>query len=326
MRLPFIDIAKGISILLVIMVHVGVPEPFVGAYAAKVPIFFLISGLFFKKIVNRGGYITAKFKSLLVPFFLYYIGSYILFYSIYSFKPNIIWGENTFSITDVFTQRNLFNGPLWFLLSLFEVEAIFYLIYTYIKSELTRALTVFCLTSIGFILAYRNCFIPLWLDTSCVALMYFYFGYLLSLTKWENKPLNIPILIVLGLVTYMLFRLMPVTIGMSINYYSNILLAITSGSLIIIFILTISKLLEKLKFIAWIGSNSLVILCTHHLIYRPIKYIQIQNNIENPYLLLIATLILEVIIVLFVNKYIPLLAGKYKKTPYPNRKQETLLQ
>ena len=39
-RIEFIDLAKGICILLVVMIHVGVPEYIPGLYAAKVPIFF----------------------------------------------------------------------------------------------------------------------------------------------------------------------------------------------------------------------------------------------------------------------------------------------
>ena len=56
-RIEFIDLAKGICILLVVMIHVGVPEYIPGLYAAKVPIFFLLSGLFFLKkvIFLRGG-------------------------------------------------------------------------------------------------------------------------------------------------------------------------------------------------------------------------------------------------------------------------------
>lgn len=51
-RIEFIDLAKGICILLVVMIHVGVPEYIPGLYAAKVPIFFLLSGLFFLKKVD----------------------------------------------------------------------------------------------------------------------------------------------------------------------------------------------------------------------------------------------------------------------------------
>lgn len=60
MRLQYIDLAKGISIILVIMIHVGIPEYIPGLYATKVPIFFLLSGLFFLKSVSRGGILHQK--------------------------------------------------------------------------------------------------------------------------------------------------------------------------------------------------------------------------------------------------------------------------
>lgn len=73
MRYKFIDLAKGICILLVIMIHVGVPEYMPGLYATKVPIFFVLAGLFFLKSVNGGGYFRKKIYSLLVPFLTFYI-------------------------------------------------------------------------------------------------------------------------------------------------------------------------------------------------------------------------------------------------------------
>ena len=51
-RIEFIDLAKGICILLVVMIHVGVPEYIPGLYAAKVPICLLLSRLHFIKKVN----------------------------------------------------------------------------------------------------------------------------------------------------------------------------------------------------------------------------------------------------------------------------------
>ncbi len=65
MRYKFIDLAKGICILLVIMIHVGVPEYMPGLYATKVPIFFVLAGLFFLKSVNGGGILERKYTHFL---------------------------------------------------------------------------------------------------------------------------------------------------------------------------------------------------------------------------------------------------------------------
>lgn len=313
MRIPFLDVAKGIAILLVVMVHVGVPEPFLGAYSAKVPIFFFISGLFFKKSIENGNYISKKSKSILLPFAIYYIISYILFYIIVAVNPDFISGDSSFSFIDPVKQRSLFNGPLWFLLSLFEVEAVFYLIYNYIKHEALRALLVLIIALMGFVLSFTKTFLPLWIDASCVALMYFYFGYVFSLSNVQQKSIPIVYLIDFGILTYVLYLLMPVNIGLSLNQYSNYLFAITSGALIILFFLIVSKLLNRVTALSWIGSNSLIILCTHHLIYRPIKYLQIKVGWENPYILFVATLLIEILVVIIVNKWFPILNGKFKK-------------
>lgn len=313
MRIPSIDIAKGISILLVVMVHVGLPEPFFGAYAAKVPIFFFLAGLFFLKSFNSGGYLLKKYKSIFIPFVIYYLLSYALFYLIVIINPKLMVGDNAFAITDLFTQRNLFNGPLWFLISLFEIELIFYFIYKCIKKEWVRAVIVFAIATVGFVLSATETFLPIWLDASCVGLMYFYFGYIFSLSDLSAKPIKIGWLICIAVICYGLFLLMPVSIGMSLNHYSNCYLAVTSGALIILFILVVSRMLTRLTFLSWIGTNSLALLCTHHLVYRPIKLFQLRLGMENPYILFLLTMIIEVGVIFIINRYCPILAGKYPK-------------
>lgn len=104
-RIEFIDLAKGICILLVVMIHVGVPEYIPGLYAAKVPIFFLLSGLFFLKKVNfflRGGYWNKLCTTIVIPFLAYYLISYAMFYVIDRVIPNVLGGKQDFSIIDVF--------------------------------------------------------------------------------------------------------------------------------------------------------------------------------------------------------------------------------
>lgn len=311
-RLPYIDVAKGIGIILVMMNHIGVPEPFQGLYAAKVPIFFFLSGIFFLKSYNSGNYINKKVQSIFVPFIIYYVLSYLLFYAVDVVKPDLFTGDQTFSITDIFTKRQLFNGPLWFLISLFLVESIFYLIHTFTHKECHRASLVIFLACLGFYLSEKDIFLPCWLDASLVALFYFYCGHLFGLSGMTEMHPGLKWTIFIGACAYILFLLMPVDISMSTNEYSNNILAITSGSMIILFILCLSKLLTSLTFISWFGSNSLVLLCTHHLVYRPIKIAIMQIGIDNAWILFLSTILVEVAIIWLVNNKYPILAGKYR--------------
>ncbi len=313
MRYKFIDLAKGICILLVIMIHVGVPEYMPGLYAAKVPIFFVLAGLFFLKSVNGGGYFRKKIYSLLVPFLTFYIISYSIFYILeYLLSINITNGLR-FSITDVIHQRNLFNGPLWFLLCLFEVEVLFWALWKFIKNESLKAIIVLAIATVGFTLAHFEIFLPAWLDTACVAALYFYLGILLSKSKYIYATIKPQWLMVGACMLYLIFILFPVVINMSTNHYSNPILAVISGTAIVGCILCICKLVDDIGIITWIGTNSLVLLCTHHLIYRPIKYLQIYLGYESSLLLFALTMIVEIPVVILINRYFPLLTGQWRK-------------
>ena len=93
-RIEFIDLAKGVCILLVIMMHTDVNVDFPGLRGMRMPLYFILSGLFFN------------------------LASYSIFYLIGWLSPDIIKSKAT-GISDLFTQRQLFNGPIWFLLALF---------------------------------------------------------------------------------------------------------------------------------------------------------------------------------------------------------------
>ncbi len=47
-RIDFIDTAKGVCIILIVLGHVGIPISFVGMSSMRTPLYFILSGLFFK--------------------------------------------------------------------------------------------------------------------------------------------------------------------------------------------------------------------------------------------------------------------------------------
>lgn len=308
-RIEFIDLAKGVCIMLVVMIHIGVPEYIPGLYAAKVPIFFVLSGLFFLRNGVREGYVGKIARTIALPFVLYYALSYAMFYAIMLVRPAVLGTAADSSIIDLFCQRQLFNGPLWFLVSLAEVELLFWLIWKYIRSEKIRAMVVFGFASIGFILSKFDVFVPLWLDTSCVAALYFYFGILLSRTDFVVEKSHPWRLAAVAAILYILFLIFPVEIQMSLNHYSSILLTIVSGTAVVGFILIVCKLVNRCAFLTWIGANSLVILCTHHLLYRPVKVFLSEAD---PLIIFAITMLLEVPLIIAINRWLPVLAGRWR--------------
>ena len=118
-RIEFIDLAKGVCILLVIMMHTDVNVDFPGLRGMRMPLYFILSGLFFKDYGGFLNLLVKKANKILIPFLFFYLASYSIFYLIGWLSPDIIKSKAT-GISDLFTQRQLFNGPIWFLLALFH--------------------------------------------------------------------------------------------------------------------------------------------------------------------------------------------------------------
>ena len=72
-RIRYLDIAKGISLLLVMVSHsCGIPFG-MGKYftAFYIQIFFILSGLTYKSGRTVGENIFKRFKGIIIPYFIY---------------------------------------------------------------------------------------------------------------------------------------------------------------------------------------------------------------------------------------------------------------
>ena len=137
-RILYMDIAKGLCMFLVVMIHTGVPEVCPHVYTAKVVLFFILSGFFFRDNIPWKEFLKKKTRTLLIPFLCFYIFSYIIYYGMVSLKPSFATLTEAKGILDCFTQKNYFNGPLWFLLSLYEIQLIVFFIRRVVKKEIVQ--------------------------------------------------------------------------------------------------------------------------------------------------------------------------------------------
>ncbi|SFC26474.1 acyltransferase family protein [Butyrivibrio sp. YAB3001] len=77
-RQIYLDIAKGIGIIMVVWAHAYGPiTSFIGSF--HMPFFFFISGMLYKGYKPVNTYIKGKLKSLLIPFWLYNLMFYPVF-------------------------------------------------------------------------------------------------------------------------------------------------------------------------------------------------------------------------------------------------------
>ncbi len=76
-RIEFIDLAKGICIILIVIGHCGVNIGLPGFCAGAVmPWFFIISGLFFKTGTSVTDFVIKKINTVLIPFLFFYFTAY----------------------------------------------------------------------------------------------------------------------------------------------------------------------------------------------------------------------------------------------------------
>lgn len=311
-RIEFIDLAKGICIFLVVMVHCGIFFNMPGLSAVRMPLYFVLSGLFFKDYGSLKNFVIKKINKILIPFLFFYTFSYLLFYIFDYIFPGLIVSDAT-GILDVFTQRQYFNGPIWFLLSLFWSNCIFCAISLNIKKEKLRCLIVLFFGIVGYILGKNEVFVPCVFDVSLTALPLFYLGYILKKSSilYPNKydKYNLLFGTLLWLISFVIeCRYGAQYIGwLSNSINGSLLVIIPLQVLSVMAILLFCKVIKTVPVVTYWGRYSIIILCTHHLYYRPLCLV-LKNYVttfDYHYVVAVLTMVLCTISIPICKKVIP---------------------
>ena len=135
-RLPYLDAARGLAILLVVLGHIWETEqPLpVLIYSFHVPLFFIISGSLaaYTKQEQRpfGRLIMARLKSLLIPYACFELGFVVIF----GIRNHFDFSSQGLRAYDGLLLQPL-NVPLWFLPALFLTELFLLLLLKRIKNR-----------------------------------------------------------------------------------------------------------------------------------------------------------------------------------------------
>lgn len=261
-HIDFVDLAKGICIILVVFSHVDPFNEFAKHGSSfRLPLYYALGGLFFKTYSNVFEFIFKKINSLIIPF---------LFFNLLLWLFNIYFYNNRIKPLSLFLffhedkVRN--NPPIWFLISLFEVNILFYLLYI-----LTRGKDIFLLVfsliigGLGFYFAKMRIELTTFLDTSLTVFPFFILGYfinkhtpLLKEKTWDRYIwwLLIPLLLIV------LFFAQPNDLRVN-KILNNAFLFYLVGISGFLFVFLLSKKINTLPFISYIGKYSIIILSVH---------------------------------------------------------------
>lgn len=156
-RLDYLDLAKGIGILLVVLGHASLKNEYITAYiySFHMPLFFVIAGML---ICATQSY-TRRFREVLLGKLRTLMLPYLIFSIIYTMID--LLRHDTYTKTNaVFSACFQGSGPLWFLPTLFITELIFILLIKYCKKAV--GITVaFLLGLTGFFISSRFLFVDL---------------------------------------------------------------------------------------------------------------------------------------------------------------------
>lgn len=286
-RIDFIDLAKGFCIMLVVFTHItgyfDTHYYFEDALSIfRMPLYFFLSGLFFKPYDGFISFLKRKINKLLIPFLAFYLTTSVLLPHIlsifgYSVRNSDIYGINY--LWAFITLERFPNMPIWFLICLFVVNCFFYFLYKICRlSESCHIQNVFIFGGLniicgllGYFLGANGINLPMYTDSALTALPFFYFGFLFNRYTKILLPSKydsfLPVIIViLFIVTYIFSG----KVIYSYNIFFNtpvwaIYLCGLSGTLGIIFT---SKLIHHLPGISYFGRYSIMILLTHNLIIQ----------------------------------------------------------
>lgn len=281
-RIQFLDISKGIGMMMIVWMHIWGNKPtefaspeLINGFISSiyVPIFFTLSGYLIKiDTLCIKKEIRKKTKSLLKPFVVVYFISFIIsfFLSLVDFetKHEFVWDN----ILNPIYSKTFFNGPLWFLLSLYWGFLLFYFIVVISRrQDFSIIFLSFVIGCIGFYIHRWEITLPLFMGPSLVACPLLTMGYLIKKyisNYWQDKKWTVVISLLTG---FLLLAIFGISISMQNNHYEGFyllfLLSVFGGT---IMVLCLSILNERwLKFAAYWGKFSLVILCFHNFILIP---------------------------------------------------------
>ena len=270
-RIDYIDLAKGFCILLVVLNHANVLSGDLdylmrdALCAMRMPLYFFLSGLFFKPYESYMGFLKRKVNKLLIPFLFFRIISCLI--------TPLVSGKSVewFRMWDFLVgPMHAPNTPIWFLICLFVLNQIFYGIYkiaNYTREPLIALIFLSLLLGVAGYYSGKTGFSirPMNISTAMTAIPFFCVGYLFkshTSILYPNRWDKYLVIVSIGCAIYTW------AFAKSADYFTNyyggdIWATYSCGITGILCVLFISKKIGHLPLISYFGRYSIMILVTH---------------------------------------------------------------
>lgn len=290
-RIEWIDIAKGLGIIFMVLGHGLVGERalyFICSF--NMPLFFLIDGMFCKDFIlfspEHKNYIKKTFVRLIIPYFMTCI-LMVLFSLVMNLlrnnQANLLPDVKNWIVASLYGQGINSNekfpmiGAIWFLWAMFWGKVIF----SFINGNKYCIPIVIALFAIGY-LTSRIFYLPLSIQSGLTSIIFIWCGRKIKESCCLDKNRICLFFTASLLWAVMVFLNDGGGFGIVNNSYNSIASNVISGICGSIIIFLISQKLEKfnaLYFLKYIGRYSLIFLCLHILDLNIFRWFQIEKFI-----------------------------------------------
>lgn len=314
-HLDFVDIMRGIGIILVVLGHsIGTMSENVNTaiLSFHMPLFFFISGMFISTKYTPVQFIKNKLYSLLIP---------QLTLGVITIIESIVFDVIFMHRLELSEVNYLPFITSWFLPTLFFMETIIYIVLKLSKERKLILLLTLIITSILFIVVSYNKI--QYIQQILAAMIFGFLGFILKPTLIYFSQSKIA---GYGSISFFILCLVFIAskfnepIGMYKNQYGNKVIFILIAIIGITTIYLFSILIKTDRVFTFIGKNSICIYVTHFLVLKLIR--GIVNRIDfvgmhadsYPYYFItfLITMLIEIPCIVFICRYIPFIVGKKK--------------
>ena len=305
-RIEYIDLAKGVCIMLVVFYHASGMlgctywlSPFLDSF--RLPLYFVLAGLFFRDYGSVKTFLVKKTNRLLVPFFAFYLVFSVI-------MPNLLHCMAGIEFGTVVGWNSLWafvwpgeypNVPIWFLWCLFVMNVMFWGVraVSLLLFERYGQLAVFVMSFVLCMLGYSLQDLVgadvATLFKAMQSMPYFCIGYILGVSNGlkvldgMSTAKKSAVALVLVALTFV--------VSMRMAYYSDYV-GMLAGVLGALMIITFSSIVKRIPFVSYLGRYSIILLLTHGLLLRlmfPVCQWVATNS--TPYMAVVVTTVLTML-------------------------------
>ena len=293
-RIIWIDYCKAIAIALVILLHVGIPNPYRTVVRAFIiPLFFFLSGLFASptQYHSFSDFWHRKLRRLLLPYLIFNVITYIYWLIIarhmgadaHTLVP---WWKPIVGAILGLEHWMLHCKPLWFLPCLMLTECLFFWCFKAIKANAKKLLiAVVLMTCGGFILSVMKLPpLPFAIGGALSMMIFYYAGYFVRscnylhllnthLPRWGAMRWVVLTVLAMGLCATLSTQTAEFRVFE--NTYGNLFFALPAAAVgcigVMAFGIWLQRILPPLQPLLYIGRHTLTILALHLMVAGWIK-------------------------------------------------------